>query len=114
MANSLGGISFQNSFLRNYVIAFIATFIISMILGHFRRSDYLISDIFLLIPSVLYFFFLRPMDPFKLNRFTELAPTLAINMIIGVMFSVSLSILAGSYVAYLASKIKPSEAMRHV
>ena len=115
VANSFGGISFNNPFLRNYVIALVLMTAIGMILAYLWPPEYNIGGVaFMIVSPILFFILLRPADPFTIDRLVEIAPTLAANILIGVLFTVILSITAGSYVAYRAGRIKPSEAMRHV
>ena len=118
MANSFG-ISWSdplgNPFIKNYIIAYAATMGIVLILASLSPFESEVSGLFFVCgPLLLFFILLRPTDPFTVDRLIEIAPTLAVNILTGVFFTVILSISAASYVAYLAGKIKPSEAMRHV
>ena len=115
IANSFGGTTLANPFLRNSAIAIFLWVLISGILIHLWPREYETSSSIFLISSFLLFLILvRPTDPFTVDRLVEIAPDLTINVLAGVLFSTTLSAFAGSYVAYKAGKIKPSEAMRHV
>ena len=115
VAKTFGGISFDNPFLRNYMIAAVLTIAISIILAQLFSPEYESGCLFsMAVSQLLFLTLLRPTDPFTVDRLVEIAPALAANVLIGVLFTVILSISAGSYVAYRAGKIKPSEAMRRV
>ena len=112
VANTFGETSFNNPFLRNYVIATLLVIAITASLPYLCPTEYGTFDTFSIVISLFFFLLLlRPTDPFTVDRLVEIAPTLAQSILVGVLFTVVLSISAGSYVAYLAGKIEPSEAM---
>ncbi len=115
IANSYGGTSLDNPFLRNYIIALLSWLVIIGILMYLWPREYdIYSSLFMIISFLLFLLLIRPTDPFTVDRLIEIAPDLTMSMVGGVLFATTLSTLAGSYVAYTAGKIEPSEAMRHV
>jgi len=115
VARTFGGMDLNNPFLRNSSIAMFSSMIMNMIFAYLWPPEYETNSTFAMMSSFLLFLILvRPTDPFTVDRLVELAPILAANMWFGVLFATILSVLAGSYVAYKAGRIKPSEAMRHV
>ncbi len=115
IANSFGEITFQNPFLKNSTIAMVILMVLGPLLSTLWPLEYEGHASFFMVLSLLLFLILiRPTDPFTVDRLVELAPTLTENIAVGVLFTVILSTVAGSYVAYQAGKIEPSEAMRHV
>ncbi len=115
VARTFGGMDLNNPFLRNSSIAMFSSMIMNMIFAYLWPPEYETNSTFAMMTSFLLFLILvRPTDPFTVDRLVELAPILAANMGFGVLFATILSVLAGSYVAYKAGRIEPSEAMRHV
>jgi ABC-type antimicrobial peptide transport system permease subunit len=115
IANSFGGTSLENPFLRNSTIAIVTWVVIAGILAYLWPREYeTYSSLFMITSFLLFLLLVRPTDPFTVDRLVEIAPDLTTGILGGVLFATTLSTLAGSYVAYTAGKIKPSEAMRHV
>jgi len=115
IANSFGGTTLDNPFLRNSAIAIFSWVLISGILMHLWPREYEgSSSIFMITSFLLFLILVRPTDPFTVDRLVEIAPDLATSISVGILFATTLSTFAGSYVAYKTGKIKPSEAMRHV
>lgn len=115
ITNSFGETNLGNPFVRNSAIAMGLLIVTSAVLTYLWPSEYEgHASFFMVLSFQLFLILVRPTDPFTVSRLVELAPSLLENILVGVLFTVILSIAAGSYVAYQAGKIEPSEAMRHV
>jgi hypothetical protein len=115
VANTFGGTSSNNPFTRNSAIAMVLIMVVNPLIAQMYPSDYdTHTELSMALTYFLFLVLVRPTDPFTVDRLVDLAPSLAVNMLQGILFTVLLSVSAGSYVAYRAGKIEPSEAMRSV
>jgi len=113
MSRAFGGIDpfnpLNNPWYKSLIISTFTSMALSFILGAITNAM-LVAGV---IPFV-YLMFSRPYDPFLIGPLLEMFPTIIVNILLTIAFSLTLSVLAGFYAARKAGKIKPTEAMRHV
>jgi hypothetical protein len=115
IAKTFGGTSFNNPFQRNSAIAMFLIMAINTVIAYMYPPEFdQHTELAMVMTFFLFLILVRPTDPFTVGRLVELAPSLVVNMLQGILFAMLLCISAGSYVAYKAGKTRPSEAMRSV
>lgn len=115
IAKTFGGTFFNNPFQINSAIAMFLIMAVNGLIAYMFPPEFQQhTELAMVVTFFLFLVLVRPTDPFTVGRIVELAPSLVANMLLGILFTTLLSIFAGSYVAYRAGKIRPSEAMRSV
>lgn len=98
--------------MRNNMLSFVLVLFIGINIVNYTISPD--ASILMIIPMYSYLIFFRPYDPFTLERFFNIAPIIIKNCLISILFSTSICSIIGLFFSRQASKIKPTEAMRHI